>query len=60
MKSLKDLKDDILHKKFNKFYVFCGDDYGLRHHYIQEIKKYFDSCISIYDFDTYVAKLNRN
>ena len=30
MKNLKDLKEDILANKINKFYVFYGEDFGLR------------------------------
>ena len=30
MKSLQDLKQEILDGQINKFYVFFGEDYGLR------------------------------
>lgn len=39
MKTLKVLKEEILNNKFGYFYVFFGEDYGLRQHYIQEIFK---------------------
>ena len=41
MKSLKDLKEEILAGKLQKFYVFCGEDNGLRKHYIDEIAKHY-------------------
>lgn len=49
MKNLKDLKEEILASKINKFYVFYGEDYGLRHHYINEIRKHFDSISMVQD-----------
>lgn len=39
MKPLKDLKDEILANKLNHFYVFYGQDFGLRKHYIDRIQK---------------------
>lgn len=42
MKNLKDLKQEIIDKNIKPLYVFYGEDYGLRHHYIQEIAKSFD------------------
>jgi DNA polymerase III delta subunit len=39
MKNLKDLKEDILANKINKFYVFYGEDFGLRKHYIDYLSK---------------------
>lgn len=43
MKLLKDLKEEIINHQFNKFYVFYGEDYGLRHLYINEIGKSYNS-----------------
>lgn len=42
MKSLQDLKQEILNGQINKFYVFFGEDYGLRHYYIHKIKESFN------------------
>lgn len=54
MKNLKDLKEDIINKKFEKFYVFYGEDYGLRHHYIQELSKNFSKTEVIYDLNSFI------
>ena len=54
MKNLKDLKEDILNNKIEKFYVFYGEDYGLRHHYIEQIGKHFDKIEPIYDMESFV------
>lgn len=52
MKNLKDLKEEILNKQFQNFYVFYGEDYGLRNHYIHEIAKQFNNKINqIYDLE---------
>lgn len=37
MVNLKDLKENLINNKPNKFYVFYGEDYGLRRHYINKI-----------------------
>lgn len=42
MKQLKDLKDELLNNKINNLYIFYGEDYGLRHHYINKLKESFD------------------
>lgn len=42
MKSLQDLKQEILDGKINNFYVFFGEDYGLRHHYINKLSQSFN------------------
>lgn len=42
MKKLEDLKRDILANKIENFYVFYGEDYGIRKHYIEQIKKSFN------------------
>lgn len=47
MKNIKDLKDDIMNKRFQKFYVFYGEDYGLRNHYIKEIAKQFNNKVNL-------------
>lgn len=50
MKKLEDLKREILNNNIGKFYVFYGEDFGLRKHYIDRISKSFtkkslvDSC----------------
>ena len=43
MKQLKDLKDELLANKVSNFYIFYGQDFGLRRHYIQRIAKSYDS-----------------
>lgn len=42
MKMLENLKKDILNNKIESFYVFYGEDYGIRKHYIDKLKTYFD------------------
>jgi len=37
MKMLQDLKEEILNNKINRVYVFFGEDYGLRKHYINKL-----------------------
>lgn len=37
MKMLQSLKEEILNNKINKVYVFYGEDYGLRKHYINKL-----------------------
>lgn len=54
MKNLKDLKEDIINKRFQKFYVFYGEDYGLRHHYIQELAKNFNKINVVYDLNNFI------
>lgn len=50
MKKLQDLKQEILDGKINNFYVFYGEDYGIRKHYIDKLSTFFkqtlvlDSC----------------
>lgn len=41
MKRLEDLKEELLADKLQKFYVFYGEDYGIRKHYIHKIQTYF-------------------
>ena len=45
MKRLEDLKTDLLNDKYEKFYVFYGEDFGIRKHYIERLKTYFDSAV---------------
>ena len=42
MRKLEDLKRDILANKIENFYVFYGSDFGIRKHYIEQIKKSFN------------------
>lgn len=41
MKKLEDLKTEIMNNQINNFYVFFGDDYGIRKHYINKISESF-------------------
>jgi len=41
MRKLEDLKTDLLANKVDKFYVFFGEDVGIRKHYIDKISTYF-------------------
>lgn len=50
MKQLKDLKKEILNNEFNNFYVFYGEDFGLRKHYIDAIKKNYDRVVVLDDY----------
>ena len=38
MKKLEDLKQDLIDGRLRKFYVFYGEDYGIRKHYINKIE----------------------
>lgn len=55
MKKLEDLKNDILNNRFQQFYVFYGEDYGIRRHYIKKLGENFQkvsmvsSCQAITD-----------
>ena len=50
MKKLEDLKKEVVSKDIRNFYVFYGEDYGIRKHYINEIGKSFKRTIYL---DTY-------
>lgn len=41
MKKLEDLKKELLSDKLEKMYVFYGEDFGIRKHYINKISTYF-------------------
>ena len=43
MKKLEDLKKELLDNKLNKIYVFYGEDFGIRKHYIDKISTFFNS-----------------
>lgn len=43
MKLLKDLKDEILANNIEKLYVFYGEDFGLRKHYINKLSESFQN-----------------
>lgn len=53
MKKLEELKKELINNQIGKFYVFYGEDYGIRRHYIEKIKtnfsiiRYFDNCEAI-------------
>ena len=38
MKSLKQLKEEILNNDIKNFYVFYGPDSGIKEHYINKLK----------------------
>ena len=43
MKKLEDLKNELLNNKLEKFYIFYGEDCGIRKHYIQKISSFFEN-----------------
>ena len=47
MKKLQDLKEEILNNKINNFYIFYGEDYGLRQHYIKAISNKYAKVVFI-------------
>lgn len=47
MKNLKDLKEEILQNVIHKFYVFYGEDYGIRKHYINKLSTFFQETRTI-------------
>ena len=42
MKKIETLKADLLKDKVEFFYVFYGEDFGIRRHYIDKLSTYFD------------------
>lgn len=51
MKKLEDLKTEILNNKINNFYVFYGEDFGIRKHYINKISETFGGSIYLNDYN---------
>lgn len=47
MKKLQDLKQEILDGQINNFYVFYGEDYGIRKHYINKLSTFFKQTIVV-------------
>ena len=47
MTNLKDLKENLLNKQVNKFYVFYGEDSGLKKHYINKIAEFYKTRRSV-------------
>ena len=45
MRKLEDLKTDLLNNKVEKFYIFFGEDVGIKKHYIDKINTYFQQKI---------------
>lgn len=43
MKNIGDLKTDIMDGKLSTFYVFYGEDTGLRKHYIDKLSTFYDT-----------------
>lgn len=58
MKRLEDLKKDLLDGKVENFYVFYGEDYGIRHHYVEKINSFYPGPITC--LDTYESVKNTN
>lgn len=57
MKQLKDLKEELLQFKLNNFYVFYGEDFGIKHHYIERVKLKCDKLLVVSTVeDIYNAK----
>ena len=42
MRKIEDLKVDLMNGNIDKFYVFYGEDFGIRKHYINKLSTYFD------------------
>lgn len=42
MKQLKDLKEELLQYNIGHFYIFYGEDFGIKHHYLSRMKTKFD------------------
>ena len=55
MKKLQDLKQDILDEKIQDFYVFYGEDYGIRKHYIDKIGTFFKQTINMDDCESVMS-----
>lgn len=51
MKSLKQLKEEILNNDIKNFYVFYGPDSGIKEHYINKLKTY---CKNLIKLDNYI------
>lgn len=42
MRKIEDLKADLIAGKVDKFYVFYGEDFGIRKHYVNKLSTYFN------------------
>lgn len=60
MLNLKDLKENILSNKIDNFYIFYGEDFGLRKHYIDKLKTYFDTFQLVYNIKDLQISQNGN
>lgn len=52
MRKLEDLKPRLLNNIVDKFYIFFGEDVGIRKHYIDRISTYFDKKIVADTFES--------
>ena len=51
MLRLEDLKQQLIDGKVNKLYIFFGEDYAIRKHYIHKIAESFDDILYFDTFD---------
>lgn len=42
MRKIEDLKVALINGNIDKFYCFYGEDFGIRKHYVQKLRTYFD------------------
>lgn len=57
MKKIEDLKKELLSGNVSNFYVFYGEDYGIRKHYIDYIKKFYGKVIQLNSGDVINERL---
>lgn len=57
MKKIEELKAELLDNKISNFYVFYGEDYGIRKHYIEYIKKFYGKVIQLNSGDVINERL---
>ena len=57
MKKIEDLKKELLANNISNFYIFYGEDYGIRKHYIDYIKKFYGKVIQLNSGDVINERL---
>jgi len=57
MKKIEDLKKELLSNNVSNFYVFYGEDYGIRKHYIDYIKKFYGKVVQLNSGDVINERL---
>ena len=59
MKELRILKNEMRNKQYGHFYVFTGEDWGLKKHYISYISSIYDDISGLDDTATVNGMLGK-